>query len=160
MKFEDYLAKAPKLVEFIRNGKLLDSIYRANDDRVMVIYSPQEAYRLMCDDETDDYECWRGLTEVEYTTLQFEFPCRWYSRQEALVSPIKERFNDKELESEIPNLWDDFDALMRYCISNKNLNNPSELFNMIELAYINGGIPCGWKGKYPDGKLVVFSRKE
>ncbi len=27
---------------------------------------------------------------------------------------------------------------------------------MIEDAYFKGGWPCGWEGKYPEGKLVVF----
>jgi hypothetical protein len=55
--------------------------------------------------------------------------------------------------------WDEVSDIMRYCVANRNAPCPCPLFDLIEQAYMDGGWPCGWKGKYPEGKLAVFSRK-
>lgn len=32
-------------------------------------------------------------------------------------------------------------------------------FELVFAAYRAGGWPCGWRGDYPDGKLIVFARR-
>jgi hypothetical protein len=32
-----------------------------------------------------------------------------------------------------------------------------KIWGQILNVYLNDGFPCGWEGKHPDGKLVVFS---
>ena len=32
----------------------------------------------------------------------------------------------------------------------------SNFFNMLLNIYLSGHLPCGWKGKYPNGAIVIF----
>jgi hypothetical protein len=157
MGFQKYLNNALELTWFCQNGKLLDKDDNNHDDHAFVIYDCDEAQRLSCDNEKDG---WIGLTEDEYVKLDFNCP-RWFSTKvdDILVKPLRAKSNDSELAARIPNLWEDVSAVLRYCLANRNATHPSLLFDRIERAYLDGGWPCGWKGKYPDGQLIVFSRK-
>ena len=42
------------------------------------------------------------------------------------------------------------------CYLNNKYKKNHPIWNMIEDAYFKGFWPCGWEGKYPEGKLVVF----
>ena len=42
------------------------------------------------------------------------------------------------------------------CYLNNKYKKNHPFWNMIEDAYFKGLWPCGWEGKYPEGKLVVF----
>ncbi len=42
------------------------------------------------------------------------------------------------------------------CYLNNKYKKNHPFWNMIEDAYFKGDWPCGWEGKYPEGKLVVF----
>lgn len=53
--FQDYLDKAPDLVRFCREGKLLNGTYRG-DSQVIITYDTEEADRLSWDDTIDGYE--------------------------------------------------------------------------------------------------------
>ncbi|MDR3158826.1 MAG: hypothetical protein LBU11_07410 [Zoogloeaceae bacterium] len=157
MGFQEYLNNAPKLTWFCQNGKLLDGHYDGHDDHVFVTHDSDEAEQLSCDNEK---EGWIGLTEDEYIKLGFNCPHWFYLKVDnVLIDPLREKTDDIELVKMIPNLWDDVSTVIRYCLSNRNSAHPRQFFDMIERAYLSGGWPCGLKGKYPGGKLVVFSRK-
>lgn len=51
----------------------------------------------------------------------------------------------------------EYDLLNCYLNIKHRQNNP--LWNMIFKAYKKGAFPCGWKGEYPNGKLIVFHPK-
>ncbi len=50
----------------------------------------------------------------------------------------------------------DIDADLFNCYLNNKYKKNHPIWNMIEDAYFKGVWPCGWEGKYPEGKLVVF----
>ena len=51
-----------------------------------------------------------------------------------------------------------FNLLLQFsnCYLNNKYKKNHPIWNMIEDAYFKGFWPCGWEGKYPEGKLVVF----
>jgi hypothetical protein len=155
------------MISSSKHGKGVDmsiSNYLGNNDQLIVIYDPEEAKRLAGDDENelDGYEYWPRLTEDEYVKLDFHCPHWLYSKvDDVLVSPSRIEAANEKLEYTIPFIWDDISAVIRYCLANRNSLHPRPFFDMVEQAYLDGGWPCGWQGKYPEGKLVVFtSHKE
>ena len=54
-------------------------------------------------------------------------------------------------------IYIDFINIISYKASGKEINGQDKDFleKQIEV-YQNGGFPCGWKGYYPEGKMVVF----
>ena len=58
---------------------------------------------------------------------------------------IPDRFTDY--------IYNDFIAFMAYLTF---CPIPNELIELQLEAYINGAMPCGWYGKYPEGKLAVY----
>ena len=53
-------------------------------------------------------------------------------------------------------LFSDIDVDLFNCYLNNKYKKNHPIWNMIEDAYFKGFWPCGWEGKYPEGKLVVF----
>jgi len=62
----------------------------------------------------------------------------------------------RESNSLKDSLFSDIDADLFNCYLNNKYKKNHPFWNMIEDAYFKGGWPCGWEGKYPEGKLVVF----
>jgi hypothetical protein len=58
---------------------------------------------------------------------------------------------------DIPTLRDEIDAVLcGYCFKNEVYGRPSDLFSKILDVFEQGGWPCGWLGKYPEGKMIVL----
>lgn len=68
----------------------------------------------------------------------------------------------KELEDIDGFIYNDFLSIIAYKsfsqIPSKKINENRKMFleKQIEV-YKNGGFPCGWKGEFPDGVMVVYS---
>ena len=50
----------------------------------------------------------------------------------------------------------DFSAIFLYAMATIDNGTAERLYEDMFLAYQSGGWPCGWLGKYPEGKIVVF----
>jgi len=71
--------------------------------------------------------------------------------------PAINKLNSLHLEEGLKDsLFSDIDADLFNCYLNNKYKKNHPFWNMIEDAYFKGGWPCGWEGKYPEGKLVVF----
>lgn len=95
--------------------------------------------------------------------------------------PYSEKFNDK-----LDMVWDEVRAELWSYIDNQLMQKNRILENLSEFVYVdflniiaykasngsqniflekqieayqNGGFPCGWKGEYPEGEMVVYSPK-
>ena len=70
----------------------------------------------------------------------------------------------KELEDIDGFIYNDFLSIIAYKslveIDDKNIDENDKIFleKQIEV-YKNGGFPCGWKGQFPNGIMVVYSPK-
>ena len=76
---------------------------------------------------------------------------------EYAVPAIEKKLNSLNLEEGLKDsLFSDVDADLFNCYLNNKYKKNHPFWNMIEDAYFKGFWPCGWEGKYPEGKLVVF----
>ena len=70
----------------------------------------------------------------------------------------------KELKDIDNFIYNDFLSIIAYKslakIDDKNIDENDKMFleKQIEV-YKNGGFPCGWKGQFPNGIMVVYSPK-
>lgn len=70
----------------------------------------------------------------------------------------------KELEDIDGFIYNDFLSIIAYKslakIDDKNIDENDKMFleKQIEV-YKDGGFPCGWKGQFPNGIMVVYSNK-
>lgn len=58
-------------------------------------------------------------------------------------------------------IWDHVYYMLVECLKNRAiLGETDNLYEKMFQAYLSGGWPCGWKGKHPQGKLIVYYPKE
>ena len=158
MNYQEILENAPEIAEFCKQKRLLDGPYQGNSSQVLVIHDSNEALLTCGTDRGDGYEFWSELCEREYAKLEFSSP-HWLPGKidQFLVGPLRQRTNDENLTLKIPIIWDAVQQDIWFCMASKSASKPSPLFAMIEDAYLLAGWPCGWKGNFPEGQLVVFS---
>jgi hypothetical protein len=51
-------------------------------------------------------------------------------------------------------MWDLLGAIMEFYY--RKCKDRPEFFGELLKIYENGNFPCGWEGKYPNGKLIVY----
>ena len=80
------------------------------------------------------------------------------------VEEIDEKIDRKELEDIDGFIYNDFLSIIAYKsfveIDDREIDENDKMFleKQIEV-YKNGGFPCGWKGQFPNGIMVVYSPK-
>ena len=74
----------------------------------------------------------------------------------SLLGEISEKVQ-KKLTPPYNELLDDVTDDLSMCIKSRAIQGISNKFyENIFKAYKSGGWPCGWKGDWPDGELVIF----
>jgi hypothetical protein len=106
----------------------------------------------------DDFEYWIGLTEREAVESFANKTTLPQSKIEKLIAPLvwNHVTNRTDLTDVIPTLGEELEVTIQRCFYNESYDRPSALFSQILDVYEQGGWPCGWLGKYPDGKLIVL----
>ena len=68
---------------------------------------------------------------------------------------VKKAWSDEESKDSI---WMDVSFIMVKLFSLDHYSEyfKSEFYEHLLEVYLSGHLPCGWKGKYPQGKLIVF----
>ncbi|MFF2484304.1 hypothetical protein [Paenibacillus sp. NPDC058071] len=75
--------------------------------------------------------------------------------EQYVVPKINEYINQKELSPAILDhvKWDVISAIMEY--NYKDEKDPIFFLELLKV-YESGNFPCGWKGSWPNGKLIVY----
>ena len=159
MGHREFFDNSPELVNFCERGRLLGEPYRGDITKAAVIHDANEALVTSGTERDGGYEFWPDLCEREYAKLGFDCP-HWLPGKidKFLIGPFRQRTDDERLVLEIPIIWDAVQQDIWFCMASRNSKNPGRLFDLIEEAYLASGWPCGWKGRFPHGQLVVFSR--
>ncbi len=63
---------------------------------------------------------------------------------------------EKSLPQHMIEATDDIESDLYYCCTNIFFNRNNALYNKIWHEYSVGNWPCGWKGTYPEGKIVSY----
>ena len=104
---------------------------------------------------------WKIIQDISvaqrYAYQQYDLETVWADLRESNSLILKLSTDEDD------NFWDEYavpaiekklNSLNCYLNNKYKKNHP--IWNMIEDAYFKGFWPCGWEGKYPEGKLVVF----
>lgn len=163
MRFGPHTDLVEEVIDYARTGRLFTSPYRGDTDAVLIEGDFAKAQeRSWTQDPEDDYAIWSDLREIVMSKVR--------GQRNKLSG-----FN--AVGQELPKLGDElsaifkkrlvrgpYDAIMdevasdfyRCAYKRAVLGDQSHFFETLYECYRAGGWPCGWKGEYPEGKLVVY----
>lgn len=130
-----------------------------------IIYNKNKAQHLY-EEQDPDYTIYSSYpdllgdrTPLAYVSIENKTKDKllWQNYDEKLwnlILRLQKEKSDLFPESFIDFVYNDFLTFAAYHIFAKEKDKFIEM--QLEV-YQNGGFPCGWEGKYPDGKMVVYS---
>lgn len=166
---QEVMVLAPDLVDFCNNGRILRAKFEdyESDKKspFALVTNLDDAIRYFGDQAAEieedfpGYEYFSGLQEREFVQLEVETP-HWFSSKvdQLLLRNVNKQLIDSGLGAEIPLLFDGVTTTIEFGLCNHVAERPSKLFTLMLEAFYRGGWPCGWKGRFPEGELLVFVR--
>jgi hypothetical protein len=170
---EEILTTRNRVVDLINRNRLFEEPFAVLGDNVFVTTNIRlaDCYSWMQDISelgdlagkaadaklTGDFEFWPGLREREWSYLKQDRPKIQNKVSDYLSDYVwKKLLLPKHLEEETNSMRDEIFVDFQGALLNEFFGRPSVLFTRILEVYEQGGWPCGWLGKYPDGKLIVL----
>jgi hypothetical protein len=145
--------EAKLLFDFLDHPVLLDKTYIASSASQRVIFDITQAERFSTDDSGVNCVDWQGLLDA-FTPPWPAMPRKIEKEILCVLDRItKERYPNVRSELLINNVQGDISRLL-HCYA---YGEVPQLWQVVQQVYLNGAIPCGWEGSYPDGRMVVFS---
>ena len=145
-----------------------------------ITHSQKETYDLYTDqDPPSPYFSYPELIEnvvpsnfipfYELQDIRDKIRSFWLKLDDDIWDYVRSEVSNRNLQlkelKDIDNfIYNDFLSIIAYKafaeIDNKNIDENDKMFleKQIEV-YKNGGFPCGWKGQFPNGIMVVYSPK-
>lgn len=154
MRLDVFPQDAHRLLSYLDRPIFFDQPYFGNIVRAIVVYDESLAADYSTNDTSDDFEDWQTLLE-SITPAWPDMP-RSVERE---ILEILDMMQGKSYSGIgrfplINNMIGDISRLL-HCYA---FGNVHQLWHTIEQAYLHSGIPCGWEGNYPAGKLIIFSK--
>lgn len=151
--WSEVLIEAKPLFDFLDRQVLLDKPYVADRAAQRVIFDLSQAEKFATDDSGVNFVDWQSLLEA-FTPAWPEMP----RKIEKEILLVLDRITQNEyphVRSEvlINNMQGDISRLL-HCYA---YGEVPQLWKEVQQVYLNGAIPCGWEGPYPEGRMVVFS---
>ncbi len=104
-----------------------------------------------------DFSFWPGLREEELANLKHDKPKIQNNVSKFLSDHVWKNLSlPMLLEQQTNSIRDEIFVDFHGALLNEFFGRPSALFARILEVYEQGGWPCGWLGKYPEGKLIVL----
>ncbi|MCR6476090.1 hypothetical protein NU688_07975 [Variovorax sp. ZS18.2.2] len=163
--------KAQELFELIESDKFLAGKYLAKQNEI-VIKNPDDAVIFACDQDVDivkgeEYQYWTNILENHARTeervdekenlgLNREFNDL---SEKIFDEKIMSAINEKAEALGIPEPLIDVIVgnFLIFLMNRVLLREQSSFDESLYSVYEKGGVPCGWKGEYPEGSMLVFS---
>ncbi|OMG71366.1 hypothetical protein BW685_21490 [Burkholderia ubonensis] len=161
--WHDILIAADPLVRFLEQDDFFGTAYRGDPTTHLVVRDAAVARHFATDDSFDDFDEWESVSDgVEVFPEDFE----WSRQVKHELAKNRcwgiegKRFNGADLK------WADavscplIELMLRdigilfQCYANDCF---PPIWDRVLRVYLDGGFPCGWDGRYPDGRLVVYS---
>ena len=151
--WDQVLVDAKALFDFLNQPVFFDGPYRGGHEKVKLIFDASLAAEHSTDDSGEKFEDWQGLLE-SVTPAWPDMP----RSVEKKILEMLDQMSGKDYSGldEAPliyNMQGDVSRLL-HCYAYGEVDS---LWKSVEEAYLLGGIPCGWDGKYPEGRMVVYS---
>ncbi|WBS02562.1 hypothetical protein OU994_30720 [Pseudoduganella sp. SL102] len=161
--WNDLVISAAPFIEFLERDRYFDSAYFGDRSGKLIIEDASLAFNYASDESFDNFDGWETVTDSDAV---FPDSFEWSS----WVSHNLRKNNYFSFESKdfcnadgkwaqggvclLRELMSRDIKIILNCYSNDFFPN---IWRDILNVYLNNGFPCGWDGRYPDGKLVVFS---
>ena len=171
---EIYLKKIKEecnnLLQLINSDIFLSGTYKINKDQIL-IKDIEIASICMTDQDVDykvdkSYECWGTI--IELNSNNYQALEKYFNDDEVNIFREKKEKADKIIMQQLNNKFIKIsliDNRMQDAIINdiclflfeKIFSNISQISKLMLEIYQNGGIPCGWKGIYPKGFILIHN---
>ena len=162
--WKDLILSAAPFIIFLERDSFFDGKFSGDPSGKMVLVDADVAMEYATDDSLDVFDDWEGASESGNI-----FPpiFEWSSWVDHNL--LKNRFFNIESKNfngaDVKWMTQGGACLLRElmirdmriilnCYSNDYF---PRIWKDILDVYLNDGFPCGWDGRYPDGRLVVFS---
>ncbi|MDR0481061.1 MAG: hypothetical protein LBG66_04150 [Gallionellaceae bacterium] len=151
--FENIFLPAKSL---ITEGSFLSGLRSSAVKDCFMVHDIKIADRISIATDDEEYWPWIDVRESESAAFSDKKPENYGkimdAWEETMLSFIK-----KNLPDDFSKMFNDIEADLLNCCINIYVNGQNKLFDRMWEIYSQGGWPCGWKGEYPEGQLVVYS---
>lgn len=144
---------AGQLLDFLSRTTFFDRPYGGDARTHRVIFDISEAVERSTDDSGERFQDWQELLESvtpAWPDMPREIERRIIEHLDQMTSKLYSNAFDDTL---INNMQGDIARLL-HCHAYGEMH---ELWKAVEQVYLDGGMPCGWEGCYPEGRMIVFS---
>jgi hypothetical protein len=169
---EKLRANGNNLMELIGSPQFFMGGYIALPNEI-VIYDEAEAIEYATDQDIDlnkgiEYQYWVGIQEMndrgnashekrKDLKLGKEFTRLLESISTEHTNALSQKGREVKIASPLVD-WACGDFYL-FLLNMTIFESQSEFHQSLYNVYKNGGIPCGWKGDFPDGELLVYSKQ-
>lgn len=146
------MMKNMKLLFDVIDNKLLefDNIETSTNWHLINDHKEMETY---LHSQTEVETCWLDLRENNSLILELTSVDERITWDKEITPIIQERLKEVGYTQYLS----DIEMDLFNCHLNIKHITKNNLWNAIFKAYKKGCFPCGWLGRYPEGKLVVFN---
>lgn len=162
--WEEILVNASKFIKFLENGNFYHTGY-SNYSDVRVVKDVEIARDFATNSSFENFDEWETVSNsYDVFPESFEWSPKitaklknnnFFNFEEKSFNGAKEKWEFDESCLLIELMYRDIEIIFQ-CYANDYF---PEIWKSILEAYLESGFPCGWEGKYPEGRLVVFSNK-
>lgn len=167
MRFGPHTHLVDEVIDYARNGDLFICSYRSDTNVVLIETDFTKALeRARTQDPESDYAIWADLGELLMSKVRgqcnklvgFEAASKELPKLgDELGSIFKKRLGRGPYDEIMDEVASDF---YRCAYKRAVLGGEPHFFETLYECYRAGGWPCGWKGNYPVGTLVVYSSND
>lgn len=159
------------LVEFIKRGDFFATPFLLKEEPYFEVITDgdwAETYARDCN--SDAYADWQTLLDEEFYALCGD---EISPHMEGKISDfVDENFHyglnfhkalqkvGYDAETETSFLFNNMEGDLFRLLQCEALGKTSPFVELVKQAYLHNGFPCGWRGNFPEGKLIVFSNEE
>jgi hypothetical protein len=164
MRFGPHTPLVEEVIDYANTGDLFVRPYGGDSSRVLVETNFARAReRAWTQDPESDFAIWTDLREMVMSKVRgqrheiagFDAASKELRK---LVDELSAIFKKRLKRGPYDEILDDVASDFYNCAYKRAvLGNVPHLFETLYECYRAGGWPCGWRGQYPDGVLVVYS---
>jgi hypothetical protein len=163
MRFGPHTPLIEEIIDYARNGELFVGPYRGDSSSVQIEHDFAKAQELAwTQDPESDYAIWADLNALVMSKVRghrnkiidFEAMSKELSKLgDELGLIFKKRLSRGPYDAIVDQVASDF----YHCAYKRAVFGiESHFFETLYECYCAGGWPCGWKGEYPAGTLVIY----
>ena len=157
------LELAQPVVDFLSSDSFFSRPYDGDREKFIVTTSPEEARYLL----SDEWDEWEEIIDTQQFSGLENFDWHYWVGSKLIktncLGALDKDFHgaDKKLTIEgganlLEETMPDNMRILLNCYAN---NYMPEIWKDILYVFQHNGFPCGWKGDYPEGKMIVFSNE-